>query len=37
MLISQDWLTRLLRTSNASFSATSEEMDAGFVRVGFET
>jgi phenylalanyl-tRNA synthetase beta chain len=37
MLISQDWLTRLLRTSNASFSVTSEEMDAGFVRVGFET
>ncbi|WP_297009472.1 phenylalanine--tRNA ligase subunit beta [uncultured Corynebacterium sp.] len=37
MLISQDWLTRLLRTSNATFSVTSEEMDAGFVRVGFET
>lgn len=37
MLISQDWLTRLLRTSTAPFSVTSEEMDAGFVRVGFET
>jgi phenylalanyl-tRNA synthetase beta chain len=37
MLISQDWLTRLLRTSTAPFSVTSEEMDSGFVRVGFET
>lgn len=37
MLISQDWLTRLLRTSAAPFSVSSEEMDAGFVRVGFET
>ncbi|AGP30664.1 phenylalanine--tRNA ligase subunit beta [Corynebacterium terpenotabidum] len=37
MLISQDWLTRLLRTSTAPFSVTSEDMDAGFVRVGFET
>ncbi|MGO3362249.1 MAG: phenylalanine--tRNA ligase subunit beta [Corynebacterium sp.] len=37
MLISQSWLTRLLRTSTAPFSVSAEELDAGFVRVGFET
>ncbi|MGO1963705.1 MAG: phenylalanine--tRNA ligase subunit beta [Corynebacterium sp.] len=37
MLISQSWLTRLLQTSTAPFSVPSEELDAGFVRVGFET
>lgn len=37
MLISQSWLTRLLQTSNAPFTVPAEELDAGFVRVGFET
>ncbi|AWB83951.1 phenylalanine--tRNA ligase subunit beta [Corynebacterium liangguodongii] len=38
MLISQNWITRLLRSSgNEGWSVTSEELDAGFVRVGFET
>ncbi|MEJ6548590.1 phenylalanine--tRNA ligase subunit beta [Corynebacterium sp. USCH3] len=37
MLISQSWLTRLLQTSTAPFSVSAEELDAGFVRVGFET
>lgn len=37
MLISQSWLTRLLKTSTAPFAVPAEELDAGFVRVGFET
>ena len=37
MLISQSWLTRLLRTSTAPFSVDAAELDTGFVRVGFET
>ena len=37
MLISQNWLTRILQTANPSWSVNSEELDAGFVRVGFET
>ncbi|HIW95562.1 MAG TPA: phenylalanine--tRNA ligase subunit beta [Candidatus Corynebacterium gallistercoris] len=37
MLISQAWLTRILQTSNPSWSVTAEEFDSGFVRVGFET
>ena len=37
MLISQSWLTRLLKTSTAPFTVPAEELDAGFVRVGFET
>ena len=37
MLISQNWLTRILQTANPSWSVDSEELDAGFVRVGFET
>ncbi|AKK05841.1 phenylalanyl-tRNA synthetase beta subunit [Corynebacterium mustelae] len=38
MLISQSWLTKLLRASNPEWhGVTPEELDAGFVRVGFET
>ena len=40
MLISQNWLTGLLRSmdpAQENWSATAEELDAGFVRVGFET
>lgn len=38
MLISKNWLTSLLRNSgNAGFDPSDEELDAGFVRVGFET
>lgn len=38
MLISQNWLSDLLRSAgNEGWSVTAEELDAGFVRVGFET
>ncbi|WIM68762.1 phenylalanine--tRNA ligase subunit beta [Corynebacterium breve] len=38
MLISQNWITGLVRSGGtADWSVTSEELDAGFVRVGFET
>ncbi|AEX39427.1 phenylalanine--tRNA ligase subunit beta [Corynebacterium pseudotuberculosis] len=37
MLISQNWVTRLLGHSNKGWSVTPEELDAGYVRVGFET
>ncbi|MTE10220.1 phenylalanine--tRNA ligase subunit beta [Corynebacterium aurimucosum] len=37
MLISQDWVTRILGTANSGWSVPSEELDSGFVRVGFET
>ncbi|WP_018296326.1 phenylalanine--tRNA ligase subunit beta [Corynebacterium lubricantis] len=38
MLISQNWLTGLLRSGgNDNWSVSSEDLDAGFVRVGFET
>ncbi|WKD57735.1 Phenylalanine--tRNA ligase beta subunit [Corynebacterium capitovis DSM 44611] len=38
MLISQEWITRLLRNGgNEGWSVSPEELDAGFVRVGFET
>ncbi len=37
MLISQNWVTGLLGHRNPGWSVSSEEMDAGFVRVGFET
>lgn len=38
MLISQKWLTSLLNNAgNPGWSVSSEELDAGFVRVGFET
>ncbi|WP_412100688.1 phenylalanine--tRNA ligase subunit beta [Corynebacterium aurimucosum] len=37
MLISQDWVTRLLGTENSGWNVSAEELDSGFVRVGFET
>ncbi|KKO78782.1 phenylalanyl-tRNA synthetase subunit beta [Corynebacterium minutissimum] len=37
MLISQDWVTRILGTANSGWTVSSEELDSGFVRVGFET
>lgn len=37
MLIAQNWVTGLLRHANPDFSVSTEELDAGFVRVGFET
>lgn len=37
MLISQSWLTRILRSANPSFGVDAAELDTGFVRVGFET
>ena len=38
MLISKNWLTRLLQgAGNEGWTVTDEELDAGFVRVGFET
>lgn len=38
MLISKSFITNLLQhAGNTGWSATDEEMDAGFVRVGFET
>ncbi|QGU07263.1 Phenylalanine--tRNA ligase beta subunit [Corynebacterium occultum] len=37
MLIAQNWVTGLLGHSNPGWSVTSEELDAGYVRVGFET
>lgn len=38
MLISKNWITRLLQNAgNPEWSVTDEELDAGFVRVGFET
>ena len=38
MLISHKWLTSLLNNAgNPGWSVSAEELDAGFVRVGFET
>lgn len=37
MLISQDWVTRILGNANSGWTVSSEELDSGFVRVGFET
>ncbi|MEO5303846.1 phenylalanine--tRNA ligase subunit beta [Corynebacterium sp. c25Ua_47] len=37
MLISQDWVTRILGTANSGWTVSPEELDSGFVRVGFET
>ncbi|MDK7180157.1 phenylalanine--tRNA ligase subunit beta [Corynebacterium riegelii] len=38
MLISKNWITRLLANAgNEGFNPTDEELDAGFVCVGFET
>ena len=36
MRLSQSWLTEVLRAGTPDWSATVEEIDAGFVRVGFE-
>lgn len=37
MLISQNWVTGLLGAKNPGWSVSNEELDSGFVRVGFET
>lgn len=37
MLISQDWITRLLDNAGNSFDVDAQTLDTGFVRVGFET
>ena len=37
MLISQGWVTRVLDAQNPDWSVSAEELDSGFVRVGFET
>ena len=37
MFIAQNWVTGLLGHSNPGWSVTPEELDAGYVRVGFET
>ena len=38
MFISKNWIVRLLQNAgNQDFNPTDEELDAGFVRVGFET
>lgn len=37
MLIAQNWVTGLLRHANPDFAVSNEELDSGFVRVGFET
>ena len=36
MRLSQSWLTDVLRAGTPEWSASTEEIDAGFVRVGFE-
>ncbi|ALC05766.1 Phenylalanine-tRNA ligase beta subunit [Corynebacterium deserti GIMN1.010] len=37
MLIAQNWVTGLLRHANADWQVSSADLDAGYVRVGFET
>ena len=37
MLLAQNWVTGLLRHANPDFGVSAEELDAGYVRVGFET
>ena len=37
MLISQNWLHGVLGEHNPGWTVSSEELDSGFVRVGFET
>ncbi|MGP5241723.1 phenylalanine--tRNA ligase subunit beta [Corynebacterium flavescens] len=37
MLISQNWVTSLVRANNEGWKASEQELDSGFVRVGFET
>ncbi|MFZ2511123.1 MAG: phenylalanine--tRNA ligase subunit beta, partial [Gordonia sp. (in: high G+C Gram-positive bacteria)] len=36
MRLSQSWLTEALRAGDSGWSASTDEIDAGFVRVGFE-
>lgn len=37
MLISKNWLERILGHTNPGWTVSDEDMDSGFVRVGFET
>lgn len=37
MLIAQNWVTGLLRHANPDWSVSAADLDAGYVRVGFET
>lgn len=37
MLIAQNWITRILRYANPEWGVSAADLDAGFVRVGFET
>lgn len=37
MLITQGWVTGLLGRKNSGWKVTPEELDSGYVRVGFET
>lgn len=37
MLIAQSWVTKLLGYSNPGWNVSAEELDSGYVRVGFET
>lgn len=37
MLIAQNWVTGLLRHANPHWSVSAADLDAGYVRVGFET
>ena len=37
MLIAQNWVTGLLGHSNPGWTVTSQDLDTGYVRVGFET
>lgn len=37
MLLSQNWVTSLLGAKNPGWSVSAEDMDSGYVRVGFET
>ncbi|MBZ8177193.1 phenylalanine--tRNA ligase subunit beta [Corynebacterium poyangense] len=37
MLISQNWITRIVRHANPGWGVSAAELDSGFVRVGFET
>ena len=36
MRVAQSWLTEILRRDTPDWGVTAEELDAGFVRVGFE-
>ncbi|WP_280499663.1 phenylalanine--tRNA ligase subunit beta [Nocardia farcinica] len=36
MRVAQSWLTEIIERTNAGWSVTPEELDAGFVRVGLE-